>query len=286
MNDALRETMILLRAEARQLVRSRLFAAVLLVYAAGALLAGVFFSSVVLPAYEKIEVFFQQSGDKAAGAATDTFYKLLVLFSGGDWSDAARLAEEHVPALVLFFVFGARWFVPPMLMLAVPGPVGGELFDRRARWPLVRARRGSWLAAKLLAQLAAYALVTAATWLVVYLYATLRVPEFYAGPAAIHLARFWAEMLVFGACYTALAGLIAVFFQPAVAPVAGLFSLLVLGIVARVTAFEAIAWLSPSHFEPRLVASGQTLWLALGAYALFAGLLSGAAYALVRRRDL
>lgn len=229
----------------------------------------------------------------AAGAS------ILGFLWGVDGGAVERLSE--LPLLVPL-VFGADlFFLPLFIALLGYDQLSAEVATGSVRYLAVRARRGSILAGKFLAQAVVMGLLLALV--VAGLFAAgagLRSglePVSYAAAAA----RFWAggAALAFG--YLALTALSsAMTSSPGsslLLNVGALFGFWLLHAVGSRAALvhrmggpaswtEDLRWLSPSAYASGVLGSATTLLTSVAAYATFGAVFLGVAWAVFRARDV
>lgn len=230
---------------------------------------------------------------------------------GAMFSEDEALLESltQVPLMVLIVFKLTLLFLP--LYVAVMGfdQVSGELGSRSIRYLTVRSRRASILSGKFLAQAALLIGLVLVVDLGIFVVARWLHPEFKTGVMIASLLKCWVAAVVFSASYLALTTFCSSLFRtPALSLVFNLFLLFTFWLLNAMgswgvqwgknlerleqtsTAATVMSWLryvTPSHYatnllHPRLSEFG----LSAGMYAVFAAVFLGAAWAVLRRRDL
>ena len=235
-------------------------------------------------------------GPEAVAAATGGVLRFLV---GDDGAAFERLSE--LPLLVPLVYRVALFFVPLFIALLGYDQLSAEMATGSVRYLAVRARRGSILAGKFLAQ----AVVMGA------LLAVVLVGLFVAGaglrsgleplPYAAAAARFWLGGAALSFGYLALTSLSsAVTASPGgslLLNVGALFAFWLLDVVGGRAALlhhmggpsswtEQLRWLSPSAYASGVLGSTTALLTSTGAFAVFGALFLAAGWAVFRTRDL
>lgn len=213
----------------------------------------------------------------------------LSLFFGMEEELLRYLAE--VPVIVLFFYKFALFFLPLLIALMGFDQISGELSTRSLRYVSLRARRGSLLAGKVLAQAAVLLGLTALLNVAVFVYAAATTDAFHVAAGLAAMVRFWLLALVYVSAYLGLTALCSALFRtPIVSLLTALCALFVFWLTAILGKFESMSflrWLTPSTYEQGLVSLELTRALgSAGAYALFASVFLALAWAALRWRDL
>jgi ABC-2 type transport system permease protein len=233
---------------------------------------------------------------EAAAAASAGILGFLV---GGDSAAFERLSELPLLVPVVFRI--TLFFVPLFIALLGYDQLSAEVSTGSIRYLAVRARRGSILAGKFLAQAVVMGVLLALV--LVGLFAAgagLRPgldPVAYGSAAA----RFWVGGAALVSCYLALTTL-------ASALTSGPGSSLLLNVGALIGFWlldavggraallhhmggppswtEALRWLSPSAYASGVLGSSSALVTSAAAYGVFGAVFLGAAFAVFRVRDL
>ena len=235
-------------------------------------------------------------GPEAAAAASASILGFLVSEDGGAFQ---RLSE--LPLLVPLVFRATLFFLPLFIALLGYDQLSAELSTGSVRYLAVRARRGSILGGKFVAQ----ALVMGALLAVVIaglfvagagLRSGLQ-PVLYAEAAG----RFWVggAALAFG--YLALTALssamtaspggslllnLGALFGFWLLDVTGGRAALVHRMGGTASWIEALRWLSPSAYASGVLGSSSALLASAAAYAAFGAVFLAAAWAVFRARDL
>jgi len=208
--------------------------------------------------------------------------------------------------LVLLIVFKASLrFLP--LFTGVMGfdQISGEVGPRSIRYLAVRSRRSSVLLGKFLAQLTLLAALTLVVNLALVLFGLATNTDFGAGAVFGTLGKFWLSAMVMSLAYLALTTLCSsVFRQPGVSLVMNLIALFTIWVMAQVgdvagdtdlrgriiettSPLGYLRFLSAWHYSADLLHPVLSRWgVAALAHLGFAALFLGAAYLVVRERDL
>jgi ABC-type transport system involved in multi-copper enzyme maturation permease subunit len=246
------------------------------------------------------------SDEEIAEAKTKARRQFISTFFSNDEEMTEALAA--IP-LVLLIVFKASLrFLP--LFTGVMGfdQISGEVGPRSIRYLAVRSRRSSVLFGKFLAQLTLLAALALVVNLALVVFGLATNTDFGAGAMFGTLGRFWLSAMVLSLAYLALTTLCSSLFrQPAVSLVMNLIALFAIWVVALVGEFAPLAgdkdmmgrvtettsplaylrFLSVWHYSPDLLHPVFSRWgVAALAHLGFAALFLGAAYLVVRERDL
>lgn len=213
---------------------------------------------------------------------------------GALFDDAALIDSlSHLPVLIPLAFKVGLFFVPLYVTLLAFDRISGELGPRSLRYVTVRARRGSILWGKLLAQgvllVAVLVLVQVATVV------AARLIDPAVGPRELVelVLRLTVAASVVGLTYLTLTTLCSTLSPvPAVSLVLNIAALFALWLVGAVGAYSEGALRVLQRAEPSFYADGllsPTLGTFLGsllAYLMFAVLFGGAAHLVLARRDL
>ncbi len=216
--------------------------------------------------------------------------KLFEGFAGDDAELAASLSET--PMIVLFFFVSALLFLPLLTALMGYDTIAGDVQGRTVRYTLLRARRGAYVGGKFLGQAILLAVFTLATNLVLLGFAALRVPDFDLAAGLVSLSRYWSLALVYGLVFTALAVLSSSLTRyPLLSLLLAVSALGVFGVLWMFGFGEwSLSFLSHgspfTHWGFLFSPHPGKLLSGIGIYAGFTAVLMGAAYALVRGKDL
>jgi len=228
----------------------------------------------------------ESQGPEAAAAAGAS---LIALFFGGDPSLLAQLSD--LP-LLLPLVFGAcLFFLPLYVVLLGYDQLSAEVASGSVRHLAVRARRGSILGGKFLAQ--AVVTLTVLALVVLALFAAgarLRPVVEPVGYLTFGL-RFWIGGALLACAYVALTSLSsAVTASPAASLLLNLsllFAFWLLKVMAGASSTtEVLRWLSPLTYLGGVFVSGPPYATSLTAYVCFAALFLAGAWAAFRIRDI
>lgn len=292
--EALRETLIVAEQEVRHSVRTTKALAFLLIYALLTLAAG----GAVVWAVAKVETTIAEQIEQMTGDAVPVdfekqkteAYAEIVKRLVDDEAQAEYLVS--IPILLLFFFWATRNFLPWLIVLMTYDQIAGELHHRSARYTLLRARRGTLLAGKILANMAILTLLTVTTNLVLVGFAVWKIPAFDLAAAIPVLFRFWLLVLPLALAHVSLMAMLSSLFRfPYFALLSGMAFLVVTGIFGWLTsAWETLAplrWGIPWHYGSFLLSHDLSdQLLGAGAYLGFAALFGGCAWAILRRRDV
>jgi ABC-2 type transport system permease protein len=286
--NALTETWVVFSHEARRSARSAKTLVLLILYSLASVISGLIFVAASRKAQEGLATL---AGGQQIPADDMVKMKMgaLSLFFGKEEELLRYLAD--IPLVVLFFYKFALFFLPLLIALMGFDQISGELSSRSIRYVSLRARRGSLLAGKVIAQAAVLLGLTAVMNLGVFAYAAATTENFAVGAGLAAMARFWLLALVYTSTYLGLTALCSALFRtPIVSLLTSLCALFVFWLLAMLGKFEKLAflsWATPSHYEDGLVSLEPLQALgAAGAYVLFAAAFLGLAYLALRRRDL
>jgi ABC-2 type transport system permease protein len=284
----LRETSIVFAHETRRHLRSAKTLVLLILYALATALSGVLFVAATRTAQEGIS---SMSGGQALQPEQLDELKMggLSLIFGQDPALVRYLVQ--IPLVVVFFFWFALLFLPLLTTLMGFDQISGELQSRSLRFVSLRARRGSLLAGKVLAQAALLFALTAVVNLGIFAYAAASTEGFQVGVGLAAMIRFWLLGLVYASAYIGLVALCSTLFRaPIVSLLIALCALFAFWLTAFLSRFEAIRFLGylvPSHYERGLFSPEWDHVLpSVGAYLAFAVVFLCLAWLSLRARDL
>ena len=210
------------------------------------------------------------------------------------FSDEPAILEalKEIPLVVLIVFKVTLVFLPAYVALMGFDQISGELGTRSIRYLTVRARRSSVLFGKFLGQAVLLLGLVLVIDLGIFAYAKATNEDFTPAMLATALPRFWAAAMVFSLAYVALTSLCSTLFRSSalslVVNLVGLFSFWLMDVVGRAeSGLGAIRYASPSHYATMLLDPRVAQFaIGVGAYAGFAAVFLGAAYAVIRTRDL
>jgi len=210
------------------------------------------------------------------------------------FSDEPAILEalKEIPLVVLIVFKVTLVFLPAYVALMGFDQISGELGTRSIRYLTVRARRSSVLFGKFLGQAVLLLGLVLVIDLGIFAYAKATNEDFTPAMLASALPRFWAAAMVFSLAYVALTSLCSTLFRSSalslVVNLVGLFSFWLMDVVGRAeSGLGAIRYASPSHYATMLLDPRVAQFaIGVGAYAGFAAVFLGAAYAVIRTRDL
>ncbi len=201
-------------------------------------------------------------------------------------------ALKEIPLVVLIVFKVTLIFLPAYVALMGFDQISGELGTRSIRYLTVRARRSSVLFGKFLGQAVLLLGLVLLIDLGIFGYAKATNEDFTPALFAATLPRFWAAAIVFSMAYVALTSLCSALFRSSalslVVNLIGLFLFWLMDVLGPASSeLAAVRFASPSHYaadllHPRLVQFAGSV----GAYAAFAAVFLGAAYLVMRTRDL
>lgn len=286
--NPLQETWLVFAHEVRRALRSAKTLVLLILYGLASVMSGIVFVAATRKAQEGLSSL-------APGAAADPeamlkFKMGALSFFFGKEEELLRFLAE-VPVIVLFFYKFALFFLPLLIALMGFDQISGELSTRSLRYVSLRARRGSLLAGKVLAQAAVLLGLTAVLNLAVFVYAAATTTPFNVGSGLLAMARFWLLALIYVSAYLGLTALCSALFRTPIVSLltalCALFGFWLLAILGKFESMSFLRWLTPSTYEPGLGSFDLTQALgSAGAFALFAALFLSLAWAALRWRDL
>ncbi|MBI5545857.1 MAG: ABC transporter permease subunit [Deltaproteobacteria bacterium] len=286
--NPLRETFLVFAHELRRSLRSAKTLVLLILYA----LATGIFGLVMVAATRKIQEQIAanlQGQEVPPEALMQMKMGGLSMIFGKDDEQLRYLAS--MPLIVILFAWFALFFLPLLATLIGFDQISGELQTRSIRFVSLRARRGSLLAGKVLAQLALLVGLTAVINLGVFAYAAISVEGFPIGAGLLALVRFWALTLVYATTYVGLATWCSSLFRvPIFSLLTALAALLLSGALHLLSMFERLGFLKyalPSHYQEGFFKPDPLSVLAsIGVFAAFSAILLGLSYLTLRARDL
>jgi ABC-type transport system involved in multi-copper enzyme maturation permease subunit len=283
-----RETALVLAHETRRNLRSAKTLVLLILYSLATALSGFAFVTATRKLQEGLG---PMTGGQELSAEQLSAMKMggLSIIFGKDEALLRYLAG--IPLVVIFFFWFTLHFLPLLTALMGFDQISGELQTRSLRFVSLRARRGSVLAGKVLAQAVLLFGLTAIVNLGVFAYAALSTEGFAVGEGLLSLVRFWLLGLAFASAYLGLAALASSLYRT---PIFSLLTILcaligfsILGFLSRFESLSALAWAVPSHYEEGLYSPQWSRLLpSVGAHCAFAAIFLAAAFLALRARDL
>lgn len=290
--EPLREVGVVFSVELRRFVRSAKGVALLVLFALGGGIAGTLFVAASSATVDfRVQIEDQLAGrELPAEIAHKAKVKVLAFFYDLDDSSADVLLDS--PAVLLFLFWITKWFLPLLVLLMGFDQLSGELSLRSLRYVVVRARRGSVVVGKFLAQLAVLAALVLLLNAGLFAVAAIRTGDVPVAAGLGAVFRFWLVSVAFLAVYLGLTSLAsAAFRSPWFSLLSGvgvLFVLWLTHVVSKISgATDSLRFVLPTRFASALIQ--PTLLGALPAVAAFlaaAGLLVAASWSLMRVRDL
>ena len=283
-----KETFIVLQHEVKRSLRSAKTLVLLILYALATLISGLVFIAATRTLQDKLNEALTGRELPPEALMQMKLGGLSTIF-GKDEEQLKYLAS--MPLIVIFFAWFALFFLPLLTALIGFDQVSGELQTRSIRFVSLRARRGSLLAGKVLAQLALLFGLTAIINLAVFGYAALSIKDFPVGSGFLAMARFWALTLVYASAYVGVATLCSTLFRTPIfsflTAVAFLFLTWVLALLAHLEKLSFIKYALPSHYEDGFFKADTVAVLgSVGALCGFAAAFLALAYFALRTRDL
>lgn len=285
----LRETLVVFAHEMRRNLRSAKTLVLLILYALATALSGVLFVAATRTAQESISTM---SGGQTLRPEQLDELKMggLSLIFGQDPALVRYLVE--IPLVVVFFFWFALLFLPLLTALMGFDQISGELQSRSLRFVSLRARRGSLLAGKVLAQAALLLGLTAVVNLGIFGYAAASTEGFKVGVGLFSMIKFWLLGLVYASSYIGLSALCSTLFRvPIFSLLTALCVLFGFWLAALLSRFSSwlgfLSYVLPSHYERGLFSpEWDKLLPSMGAYAAFAAIFLCLAWLSLRARDL
>ena len=283
-----RETLIIFAHETRRALRSAKALVLLILYSLATTLSGVAFVTGTRKLQEGLssmtggqELPTEQLNELKMGGLSAIF--------GKDETLIRYLAE--IPLVVVFFFWFTLLFLPLLTALMGFEQLSGELQSRSLRFVSLRARRGSVLAGKVLAQGALLVGLTAVVNLGIFVYAALSTEGFQVGTGLLSLLKFWILGLVFASSYIGLTALCSALFRVPIfsllTELSILFGFWLAALLSRFESLHFLGYFVPSHYESGLFSPEWAKLLpSVGAYAVFAAIFLCAAWFALRARDL
>lgn len=282
------ETLSVTRTELLRNLRNARVLVLLLLFGTSTVLVGLLFGLLTRG--------LDAQGPEAAAAAGAG---ILGFFLGAEGAALERLTE--LPLLVPLVFAADLFFLPLFIALLGYDQLSAETATGSVRYLAVRARRGSILAGKFLAQAVVMGLLLSLVVGGLFVAGAGLRPGLEPLPYAAAAARFWAggAALAFG--YLALTALSsAMTSSPGsslLLNVGALFGFWILHAVGSRAALvhrmggpaswtEGFRWLSPSAYASGVLGSTTALLSSATAYAVFGALFLGVAWAVFRARDV
>lgn len=235
-------------------------------------------------------------GPEAASAASAGILGFLVGDDGGAFQ---RLSE--LPLLIPIVFRVSLFFLPLFIALLGYDQLSAELSTGSVRYLAVRARRGSILGGKFVAQALVLGVLLGVVLAGLFVAGVGLRPELEPLPYASAAARFWVGGATLAFSYLALTALSsAVTSSPGgslLLNVGALFAFWLLDAVGGRAAVvhrmggpaswtESLRWLSPSAYASGVLGSSSALVTSAIAYGVFGGVFLAVAWAAFRVRDL
>jgi len=294
--DGLKETAVIWSAELRRAVRSGRAVVLLGLYSmfsALVLLVVGWLASEIRAAVNKQLESAGADADAAAKVGEEARRSLLGFLTSNDTAMMEALSQVPLEVLIVFKI--TLFFLPAYVALMGFDQISGEVGPRSMRYLTVRARRSSVLLGKFLSQAALLVGLVLIIDLAVFIFARIANPDFGFGTLVLNLLKFWLAAIVFSLSYVALTSLCSSLFRsPAVSLVFNFIALFVFWLMDTIgravtddNPLRYLRYLSPSYYAGNLLHPGLAEFGASGAaYAGFATLFLGAAYVILRARDL
>jgi len=246
---------------------------------------------------DKANELIEKNAEEAVGA-------MLTFVGWGSSANAAEIFRDKVPLIVVYFFALASYFLP-LLVALVTFDQFSELSTRGARFALLRVRRGTYFAGKVLAAITSVAAFLAIMWLVVAGFSC-----FHDGNDAVPYAlreslRAWALMCVLALPYLSLTALISSLARPGFAFLLTLGAWVAMWIGSAIVksllpwAFNRAGWTSvadaeqhltavfPWYHAPKLISRDlTTVFEGLGSLVLLAAIGYALTLYVIRRRDV
>ena len=293
--DGLKEIAVIWSAETRRAVRSGRVLVLLGLYSMFSALVLLIVGAIANAIREQVTARLAEAGtgeEAAAAMAAEMKEGLLGALTSNDTALMEALSQVPIVVLVVFKV--TLFFLPAYVALMGFDQISGEVGPRSIRYITVRARRSSLLMGKFLVQASLLVGLVLVIDLGVFIYARITNPDFTFAALGLNLLKFWMAAIVFSLAYIALTALCSALFRsPAVSLVFNfvlLFTFWLMDVVGQaykdgVPGF--IRFLSPSYYSGDLLHPQLSQFGVSGvAYAGFAMLFLGGAYAVLRARDL
>ncbi|MBN1204536.1 MAG: ABC transporter permease [Myxococcaceae bacterium] len=293
--DGLKEIAVIWSAETRRAVRSGRVLVLLGLYSMFSALVLLIVGAIANAIREQVTARLAETGngDEAAAALSVEMKKsLLGALTSNDTALMEALSQVPIVVLVVFKV--TLFFLPAYVALMGFDQISGEVGPRSIRYITVRARRSSLLMGKFLVQASLLVGLVLVIDLGVFIYARITNPDFTFAALGLNLLKFWMAAIVFSLAYIALTAFCSSMFRsPAVSLVFNfvlLFTFWLMDVVGqgyKDSVLGFIRFLSPSYYSGDLLHPQISQFGVSGAaYAGFAMLFLGGAYAVLRARDL
>jgi len=292
--EALRETFVIAGQDLKGALRSVKGIVLLALYALASLASGAVIVHLQAKALSALEAQLKQMGHQVTAAQMEAARHAASLKVYGlfihDKSQVLYLAS--IPVFLVFVFAFSRVFLPPLIALMSYDQIDGEIRSRGLRFVLLRSRRGSVIAGKLVSNTALFLGITLITNAVLLAFAALRIPDFSVAAALPTLLRFWLLTLPLGLCFvTMMSWFSSMFRSPYLALIIGLLTmlgaLLLSWLAGLIDAIHWVKWVIPYTYNDYLtnhLASHQLI--GAGAYLGFAALFTLLSYVTLRRKDL
>ncbi len=294
--DGLKETVVIWSAELRRAIRSGRAVVLLGLYSMFSALVLLVVGWLAGEVRAAVNMQLQSAGADANAAAKmgeEARKGILGFLTSNDTAMMEALAQVPLEVLIVFKI--TLFFLPAYVALMGFDQLSGEVGPRSMRYLTVRARRSSVLLGKFLSQASLLVGLVLVIDTAVFIYARIANPDFGFATLVLSLLKFWLAAIVFSLAYVALTTLCSSLFRsPAVSLVFN-FSLLfifwLMDTIGRAVGEENplryARFLSPSYYAGNLLHPGLAEFGASGAaYAGFATVFLGAAYLILRARDL
>jgi len=289
--EHLREIWHVLRFDLRQTVRSFMapvFGSIFLLLAGAGALAGI---SAVKKIEEEILASFQGSRDtlgkeQLAELLATGYRQILERFISDP--EAIRYYESFSPA-ALFVLLGSAWIVPYLVLFLSQDTLSSELYGRRARFLLLRARRHSVVIGKILGRAALASALVGLTLALIFGVIVAVVPAVPLAGTALIMAQSWVALTLVSLCYTAFATLLSSLCDtPTQSFVFSLLSLIVFGFLRALSwVFDSLdPWLPGSYVSDILSAMPSDRWTGASGLLVFTAVFTAAALAVFQRRSV
>jgi ABC-type transport system involved in multi-copper enzyme maturation permease subunit len=293
--DGLKEIAVIWGAETRRALRSGRVVVLLGLYSMFSILVLLIVGAIANALREQVAARLEEMGNGAEAAeAMSAEMKKSVLGALADNDAAMMEALGQVPLVVLIVFKVTLFFLPAYVALMGFDQISGEVGPRSIRYLTVRSRRSSLLMGKFLVQATLLVGLVLVIDLGIFIYARITNPDFTFAAMGLNLLKFWLAAIVFSLSYIALTTLCSSLFRsPAVSLVFNfivLFTFWLMDVVGQAAGSRplgSIRYLSPSYYSADLLHPRLSEFGVSGlAYAGFALLFLGGAYAVLRARDL
>jgi len=283
-----KETLIVFEHEMKRSLRSAKTLVLLILYSLATVISGLVFIAATRGFQEKLSGALQGQ-EIPADAMSELKLEGLKAIVGSNEAQIQYLAS--IPLIVLFFTWFALRFIPLLTALIGFDQVSGELQTRSIRFVTLRARRGSLLTGKVLAQVALLIGMTAIVNLGVFGYAAATIKDFPVGAGFAAMARFWGLTLVSALVYVGAATLFSCLFRtPLLSFLSAISFLLATGTMAWLAVFDRFKFLKhalPSTYEEGFFkVDAMGVLGSVGALLGFAAGFLALSYLALRARDV